>query len=253
MMPTSTEHGASTSIITGAKEPAAAPIEHSSIFVIVPVYNEAEVLVETVMPLISAGYTVVTVNDASTDESLRKLRELPVIVLKHAVNLGQGAALETGQEFAVRHGAKVVVHFDADGQHCWEQIPDLVAPILRGEADIVLGSRFLRPEDSGKIPVLRRFVLRMGIVVSALFTGLWLTDTHNGFRALSRKALTEIHLRENGFAHATEILASIRRSKLRYVEVPASIHYSDYSQAKGQSLWNSLNIVIDLLVERLLR
>ena len=156
-------------------------------------------------------------------------------------------------EYALRHGAEAAVHFDADGQHRWEQIPDLIAPIERGEADIVLGSRFLRREDAAQTPALRRMLLRAGIIVSGLFSGLWLTDTHNGFRALSRKALQEIELRENGFAHATEILASVRRKKLRYVEVPTAIRYSAYSRAKGQSFWNSFNVVIDLLMEKLFR
>jgi polyprenyl-phospho-N-acetylgalactosaminyl synthase len=226
---------------------------NSAIFVIVPVYNEAGIVRETITPLVEAGYTVVVVDDGSSDGSLRTLAGLPVVLLRHAVNLGQGAALETGMEYALRHGAEAAVHFDADGQHRWEQIPDLIAPIERGEADIVLGSRFLRREDAAQTPALRRMLLRAGIIVSGLFSGLWLTDTHNGFRALSRKALQEIELRENGFAHATEILASVRRKKLRYVEVPTAIRYSAYSRAKGQSFWNSFNVVIDLLMEKLFR
>ena len=229
------------------------PIPNPSIFVIVPVYNEANILRQTTLPLVEAGYTVVVVDDGSTDGSLATLNDLMVVRLRHASNLGQGAALETGMQYALRHHARAAVHFDADGQHNWRQIPDLVAPVLSGEADIALGSRFLRPEDAAGIPAFRRLVLRIGIIISGLFSGLWLTDTHNGFRALSPKALAEIHLRENGFTHATEILAQIARKKLRYVEVPASIQYSAYSCAKGQSVWNSLNIFFDLLMEKIFR
>lgn len=226
---------------------------NSSIFVVIPVYNEARILRETVTPLFEAGYTVVVVDDGSTDTSAQSLDGLAVTVLRHPVNLGQGAALETGMAYARQNGAEAVVHFDADGQHSWEQIPNFVAPIFRGEADVVLGSRFLRKEDAARTPAFRRVVLRAGIVVSGLFTGVWLTDTHNGFRALSRKALNAVQLRENGFAHATEILALIRRNKLRYVEMPTAISYSAYSRTKGQSFWNSFNIVIDLLMEKLFR
>jgi glycosyltransferase involved in cell wall biosynthesis len=225
----------------------------AAIFVIIPAYNEAGALPATIVPLIEAGYTVVVVDDGSTDETQHALKGLGAMVVRHAVNLGQGAALQTGMDYAFRHGAEIAVHFDADGQHPAEAIPRLVEPILRGNADVVLGSRFLRREDAAQTPRGRRVLLRAGIIVSGVFTGMWLTDTHNGFRALSRRALEEIQLRENGFAHATEILDLIRRKKLRYVEAPSAIQYSDYSRKKGQSFWNSLNIVFDLLMEKLFR
>jgi len=228
-------------------------MNNATIFVVVPAYNEARVLRQTVTPLVDAGYTVVVVDDGSRDGSAGTLDGLPVTVMRHAVNLGQGAAIETGMEYARQHGAEIVVHFDADGQHRWEQIPDFAAPIQRGEADVVLGSRFLREEDASRIPGLRRIVLRAATIVSGLLTGVWLTDTHTGFRALSRKALAAVRLTENGYAHATEVLALIRRHKLRYVEIPAAIDYTAYSRQKGQSLWNSFNILIDLLMEKLFR
>jgi glycosyltransferase involved in cell wall biosynthesis len=225
----------------------------AAIFVIIPAYNEAGALPATIAPLIEAGYTVVVVDDGSTDTTQQVLKGLGAIVVRHAVNLGQGAALQTGMDYAFRHGAEIAVHFDADGQHPADAIPSLVEPILRGNADVVLGSRFLRPEDAAQTPRGRRVLLRAGIIVSGVFSGMWLTDTHNGFRALSRRALGEIQLRENGFAHATEILDLIRRKKLRYAEAPSAIQYSDYSRKKGQSFWNSLNIVFDLLMEKLFR
>jgi glycosyltransferase involved in cell wall biosynthesis len=228
-------------------------MSNGRIFIIVPVYNEAGVVRETVAPMVEAGYTVVVVDDGSTDGSARTLDGLRVVILRHAANLGQGAAIETGRQYALRHDAKIALHFDADGQHSRDQIPEFVAPILRGETDVVLGSRFLRGTDAARTPPLRRVILRIGTVVSGLLTGVWLTDTHNGFRALSRRALEQIELRENGFAHATEILGAIRRKRLRYVEVPTAILYTDYSRAKGQSLWNSFSIVFDLLLGRLFR
>jgi polyprenyl-phospho-N-acetylgalactosaminyl synthase len=223
------------------------------IFVIVPAYNEARVLRETLTPLIEARYRVVVVDDGSSDDTAQVLQSLPITVIRHAVNLGQGAALQTGMDYALRKGAPIAVHFDADGQHPCDAIPTLVEPILRGEADVVLGSRFLRPEDTARTPRHRRLILRIGIVISGLFTGMWLSDTHNGFRAFSRNALAKIQLRENGYAHATEILGEIRTKKLRYVEAPSAIRYSEYSRSKGQSFWNSFNIVIDLILEKLFR
>jgi glycosyltransferase involved in cell wall biosynthesis len=195
---------------------------------------------------------IVVVDDGSQDDT-SAIRELPVTYIRHAVNLGQGAALQTGMTYAGRAGAEVVVHFDADGQHDWRQIGALVAPILDRSADVVLGSRFLRAEDAARVPWPKRVVLRIGILVSWLLTGIRLSDAHNGFRALSRSAIQRIQLSETGFAHATEILQRIREARLKYVEVPITVAYSDYSRRKGQSVWNSFNIVVDLLLSRILR
>jgi glycosyltransferase involved in cell wall biosynthesis len=222
------------------------------VLVIVPAYNEGPMIKTTVATLLGAGYGVVVVDDGSQDET-REIRNLPVVYIRHAVNLGQGAALQTGMSYACRAGADIAVHFDADGQHDCRQIESLIAPIREGRADVVFGSRFLRKEDTARVPLKKRIVLRAGIVVSWVMTGIRLSDTHNGFRALSRRALEKVQLQENGFAHATEILQRVREARLRYVEVPISITYTPYSQQKGQRLSASFNILLDLIMARLAR
>jgi len=169
------------------------------------------------------------------------------------VNLGQGAALQTGMAYALRSGADIAVHFDADGQHDCGQIDDLTAPILNGLAEVAFGSRFLRKQDAVRVPPSKRIVLRAGILLSWLMTGVRLSDTHNGFRALSRKALQAVQLHENGFAHATEILQRVREARLKFVEVPITVQYSSYSQQKGQRLSGSFHILFDLIMARLSR
>jgi glycosyltransferase involved in cell wall biosynthesis len=153
-------------------------------------------------------------------------------------------------DFALQQGAKFIIHFDADGQHQAEDISMLLEPLQRGQADVVIGSRFLRWEDRQEVPTLRQLFLRVAVLVNWMITGVWLTDAHNGFRALTRPAAQKICLRENRFAHASEILVQIRHAKLRYVECPTKIVYTNYSKAKGQSLWNAFNIVVDLLLSR---
>jgi glycosyltransferase involved in cell wall biosynthesis len=222
----------------------------SSLLVIVPAHNEGRMIGATVEKVLSAGYQVVVVDDGSTDNT-GDVRRLPIVYLRHPVNLGQGAALQTGMTYALRAGAQIAVHFDADGQHDCRQIQGLIEPILEGRADVVLGSRFLRKEDARRVPVKKRIVLRGGILVSWAMTGVLLTDTHNGFRALSRRALEKIQLQENGFAHATEILQRVRESGLRYVEAPITITYSEYSQLKGQKISGSLSILFDLIMSKL--
>jgi polyprenyl-phospho-N-acetylgalactosaminyl synthase len=222
----------------------------SATFVLVPAYNEAAVLEVTLAPLIDAGYTVVVVDDGSTDRTWSTLEALPVVRLRHAANLGQGAALATAIRFAAAHHATAAVTFDADGQHDAAQIPALLAPVLDGRADVVLGSRFLDPRDTRAIPPFRRLALRAATVVNGLFTGLWLTDAHNGFRALSRRALQTIHLRECGYAHATELLEQVRAGRLSWIEVPVRVRYTSYSMAKGQRTLNGLGILLDLALRK---
>jgi glycosyltransferase involved in cell wall biosynthesis len=233
--------------------------------IVIPCFNEASKIAETVAPLISAGYTVVVADDGSTDGTDAVLRALPVIHLRHAVNLGAGAATETGLEWARRAfesggalrldgaGAEIVVTMDADGQHDWRQIPEMIRPIQEGRADIVFGSRFLRPEDIAEIPAGRRRLLRLATAFGALTSGLRFSDTHNGFRALSRTALEKIRLRQPGYAFCSEIIDETARLGLRWTEVPVTVLYTEYSRRKGQSAWNAINIMIDLLLRKVLR
>lgn len=225
---------------------------HKRVMVIVAAYNEGPVIQATARDLLSAGHEVIVVDDGSHDETSAVCR-LPVVYIRHAVNLGQGAALQTGMTYALRAGADIAVHFDADGQHDFRQIERLLAPILDGSADVVFGSRFLRKADAAQVPLRKRVLLRAGILFSWLLSGVRLSDTHNGFRALSRKALEEIQLRENGFAHATEILQRVRQSGLRLREVPITVTYTDYSIRKAQPISNSINIAFDLILSRLFR
>jgi glycosyltransferase involved in cell wall biosynthesis len=226
-------------------------MERRDVFVVIPAFNEGATLRSVVSEVLGFGYRVVVVDDGSAAPALPGLAGLKVSVIRHAVNLGQGAALRTGSDFALANGARIVVHFDADGQHDAAFIERLIAPVVRGEAEVALGSRFLRPADRVLVPAGKRLLLKAAVAVSWAFTGLWLSDTHNGFRALSRTAAERIRLEENGFAHATEILDSLRRSRLRFVEVPVTVRYTEYSRGKGQSMWNSFNIVFDLMLRRL--
>jgi glycosyltransferase involved in cell wall biosynthesis len=223
----------------------------SDVFVVIPAFNENSVIRTTVASIVSREYTVVVVDDGSAVPVDTFLAGLPVYQLRHAINLGQGAALRTASDFALLKGARIIVHFDADGQHDPALIERLIAPIRAGKADVALGSRFLTKADSHEVPAVKRVLLKAGVFVSWMFTGMWLSDAHNGFRALSRAAAEKIRLEENGFAHATEILELVRRSRLPWIEVPVTIHYSEYSRAKGQSVLNSFNILIDLMLRRL--
>lgn len=225
----------------------------SSIFIVVPAYNEERAIRDALEPLTRLNHSIVVIDDGSTDNTWKIIAELPVHALRHAINLGQGAALATGIKFALQQKAETIVFFDADGQHRMEDLAGLLETISSKQADVVFGCRFLRASDKALVPPLRRLLLKAAVIVNALMTGVWLHDAHNGFIAMTREAAMKIRLTEKSFAYHSELLSQVRKLRLRYVEKPTTIIYSDYSRAKGQSMWNALNIVLDLMLGRVFR
>jgi glycosyltransferase involved in cell wall biosynthesis len=223
----------------------------TSIWLIIPAYNEAAVIGRVVADLVRLGHTIVVVDDGSTEETGRKASAAGAIVVTHPINLGQGAALQTGIQFALRQGADTIVTFDADGQHRTADIDSLIDALTTNNADFALGSRFLG--GTVAMPISRRLLLMTATWFTRLTSGLNVSDTHNGLRAMTRRGASRIKLRQNRMAHASELLNEIARSGLRYVEVPVTIEYSRYSLAKGQRLVDSLRILMDLSAQRLNR
>ena len=217
------------------------------IFVIVPAFNEATVLEQTLSDLIALNHNIILVDDGSSDDIDMIARKYPIFYLKHPINIGQGAALQTGMTAAQFLGADIVLHFDADGQHDASEICKLVEPLLQNRSDIVFGSRFLENNLSQSIPVIKKIILQAARYMNWLFYGILLSDAHNGFRALNRKAFEQIVFTQNRMGHASEILSLVKKNELRYLEVPVNIRYSEYSRKKGQTIFNSINIFFDLI------
>ncbi|MEM9931997.1 MAG: glycosyltransferase family 2 protein [Bacteroidota bacterium] len=222
----------------------------ANIWVLIPTYNEAAVIRSTVMDVLSYGYKVILIDDGSTDNTRESLQGLPITFLHHKTNLGQGAALETGMVFARKYKPEVIVHFDADGQHQAADIPPLVAPILQGEAEVVQGSRFLSYPPAGPLPMARKVLLRLAVIFHALLTGIWLSDAHNGLRALHKTAYQKIHFSLPGMGHATEFLMEVKKHGLSIREVPVRVAYTPYSLQKGQQLLNAFHILQEVLLKR---
>lgn len=223
----------------------------TAIFIIVPSYNEEAVLRSTIEPLLQTNYQLVIIDDGSIHEQALAVADMPVTVIRHQQNLGQGAALATGSAYALMKGAAVIVHFDADGQHNPADIQKLIDPVLQNECDVTLGSRFLLKTDFNSIPFIRKLILHTARYLNFIFTGILLSDAHNGLRAMNRMAAEKIQLHENRMAHASEILFLIKKNKLRYKEIPVTIDYTAYSKQKGQSSLNSIRIFFDLLLHKL--
>jgi glycosyltransferase involved in cell wall biosynthesis len=222
-----------------------------STWVVIAAYNEATVIGDVVADVTAAGYRTVVVDDGSHDRTAALAESAGAAVIRHPINLGQGAALQTGIEFALARDADVIVTFDADGQHRAADIAGLIAALPRHDADFALGSRFLG--TAVNMPAARRWLLTAAAWFTRATTGLKITDSHNGLRAMTRRGAAHIQLRQNRMAHASEILHQIAASGLNYVETPVTIHYSAYSLAKGQTLFDALLIVLDLFARRLHR
>lgn len=229
----------------------AGPNAEQGVWIVVPAFNEAGRLGETLAAIRASYANIVVVDDGSADATRSVATAHKVWCLRHLFNCGQGAALQTGIDFAVRRGATVVVTFDADGQHRTEDIATLIEPILCGQADVVLGSRFLGTAVG--LPWGRWFVLKIGILFTRLFSRVPVTDTHNGLRAFSSVAAERIHITLSGMAHASEIIEQIRENGLRWCEVPVTIDYCEETLSKGQSGWNGLRIVARLVLGRIVR
>ena len=221
------------------------------LWVIIAAYNEADAIGPVVAGLRNAGARVVVVDDGSLDQTARVALRSGAIVLPHPVNLGQGAALATGIQFALESGARYLATFDADGQHRAEDLVCLYALLREGRADVVIGSRFLG--SGADMPAARRLLLRGAVAFTRLTTGLRLTDAHNGLRVMTAGAAAQIRITQNGMAHASEILEEIARRRLRVLEAPITVLYTQYSLAKGQRSLNAVNILLDLLTGRLQR
>lgn len=221
------------------------------IVAIVPAFNEGSRIVAAIADAQQYVDHVVVVDDCSSDDTGIVAKSAGAIVLRHIINRGQGAALQTGTDYALQTlVADVIVHFDADGQMMGSEIPMMVRPIAAGEADVVLGSRFLG-KAALNMPAMRRFMIRLGTIFTIVLSGIRVTDTHNGFRALSRKAASEVRISLDRMAHASEILDLIKTKRLKYVECPVTISYTQDTLHKGQSTVKAMMTAKDILKKKI--
>lgn len=223
-----------------------ASAENRDVWVVIPLYNEASVITGVIHDLLSVFPNVVCIDDGSSDGGGELAHSAGARIVTHPINLGQGAALQTGFEYALERNARYVVTFDADGQHRVEDAAAMVDRARTEDLAIVFGSRFL--DERTKPGILKKAVLKTAVAVTNWTTKTRLTDAHNGLRVIREDALRQIKLKQDRMAHGTEIIVQLGRTGLPYAEQPVEVLYTDYSKAKGQSLLNSVNILIDLII-----
>ncbi|MFW6041325.1 MAG: glycosyltransferase family 2 protein [Thermoplasmatota archaeon] len=199
----------------------------------IPAYNEENTIASVVLKAKKYADEVVVVDDGSIDETVELAREAGARVIKHEKNKGYGASLRTLIHYAREKDTGVLVLLDGDGQHPEHEIPNLTEKIVKGEADVTIGSRFLDPEDTKSIPLYRRFGIKLLTRLSTNNMSYTdsngdvkrITDGQSGFRAFSRRALEKVNPKEIGMGASAEILMEAQRAGLYIEEIPISVSY----------------------------
>ena len=221
-------------------------MKYKDIYVIVPAYNEEKVIKETISNLLKKFSNVIVVDDGSTDGTFNEIKDLDVKILHHEINLGVGAAVQTGFEYvSMIHSAHAVITFDADGQHSVKDAESMAKEVMMSDADIIFGTRF--PKFARNIPLVKRIALKIITKITDFMTGVSLSDAHNGLKAFKASALRNLELNFSAYSYESELITQVSKKKLKYTEMPTDIKYTNYSIKKGQKLSNGLLIIEDLL------
>ncbi|HNZ86253.1 MAG TPA: glycosyltransferase family 2 protein [bacterium] len=221
---------------------------NKKIFIIIPAWNEEKNISSVLDELTTQYENIVVINDSSTDKTSEIVKKYPVVLLEHIINRDQGASLQTGNDYALKNGADIIVHFDADGQFLVNEIKDLINPIMNGDYDIVFGSRFM--EKQSEIPWSKKnIIFPLARIVNKIMFGIKTTDPQSGFRAMTRESAEKIKIEHDRKAHCSEILHKAFKYKLKIKEVPMTVIYNRF----GQNFSGGITIVKDLIIKKIFR
>lgn len=219
------------------------------ILIIMPAFNEALMIGQIIKKIQQLGFEqIAVVDDGSIDQTAECAKRAGAMVLRHPINRGLGAALATGFAYANLVEADLAVTIDSDGQHDPDDIPALIQPILDRQADVVIGSRLLKPAGMPWYRIIGNWSLTW--LTSWLF-GIKMTDSQSGFRAFSKLALEKIAIQSNRMEVSSEIFSEIKRNNLRHLEIPIQAIYTNYSLKKGQTNLNAISIIRRLIFQAL--
>jgi glycosyltransferase involved in cell wall biosynthesis len=221
--------------------------DQRDVWLVVPVYNEGPVVAEVINEALQVFPNIVCVDDGSKDDSAEQIRKTGAHLVRHPVNLGQGAAIQTGVEYArAQPDAAYFATFDSDGQHLVSDVEKMVQRLRDEPLDILVGTRFHGKTDH--IPFIKRLVLKTVVALSPRLRKLHLSDAHNGLRVFNKKVADDMNITLNGMGHASQIVEMIVHERWRVAEEQVTIQYTEYSMAKGQSLINGVNIMFDTVL-----
>lgn len=225
-------------------------MEHKKdkIYVVVPAYNESSAIQGVITEIQSAGYkNIIVVDDGSTDNTQAVVQQIPeVVALKLSINRGKGAAVKTGIEAAKMLDADIVITIDGDGQHNPTDMHKMIELIDKGY-DVVLGSRLKNHKNMPRYKILHN---QIGNFLVWIIYGLWVTDSQSGFRAYSQKAIHLINTKTDRYEYDSEVIREISQNKLRYIEIPIEVRYTEYSMGKEHkmNLVNGVKTLIKMII-----
>jgi glycosyltransferase involved in cell wall biosynthesis len=217
-------------------------------WIVLPAYNEEKIIQDTLREIQSVGYkNIIVVDDGSHDQTYERAKKIPgIVVLRHKLNRGKGAATKTGIEAAKLLDAGIIVTMDSDGQHNPQDIARLIEPIEKNHCDVVLGTRLQNPKG---MPWYKICANHIGNALTWYFYGLWVSDSQSGFRAYSRHASELINTKTDRYEYDSEVIREIYIYKLKYKEVPIEVRYTEYSMGKiqKQGFWNGLKTLYKMV------
>lgn len=214
------------------------------IFIVVPFYNEQKHIVDVVKGVSKYKFPIVLVDDGSTDSSNRKLQESKkpgIQILTHKINLGKGAAMKTGADYAFDQGADAVIFMDGDNQHHPDDLSKFIKKLDEGKHDVVLGTRSF----TYGVPLIRFLGNKLASFILVLFFGIYVSDVLCGFKALTKKAYKIIRWESTGYGVETEIIARIGKNKIKTCEVPVKAIYHD--KVKGVTMLDAFGIMFEIV------
>lgn len=220
------------------------------VFIVVPAYNEEKTIAGVLKGLKNAGFRdIVVVDDGSIDKTYNLAKKESVMLYRHVLNRGLGGALGTGIKAALANNADIIVTFDSDGQHNPLDIKNVIKPITKKKADVVIGSRLLEPKG---MPWYRVVGNKIGNLVTFVLFRVKVSDSQSGLRAFSRKAAEKIEIKTNRMEVSSEIIAEIKKKKLKLKEVPINVIYTKYSLSKGQGFFVGLKTLFKLILRKIM-
>lgn len=215
------------------------------IYIVIPLYNEEKHIGNVVRDVSSFNIPIVIVDDGSTDSSIKIIKKSNVILLRHDINLGKGAAMKTGAEYAFSKGADAVIFMDSDGQHSASDIPEFVKALNTESFDLVLGSR----NYNYAVPLVRFIGNKIASLVISILFHIYATDAICGFRGLTKKGYGKIKWNSTGYGVETEMLVRAGKTKLPFCEVPVETIYHD--NVKGVTMLDAFSVMLDVIKWRL--
>lgn len=214
------------------------------IFIVIPLFNEEKHIVNVLKDIAKFNLPVVVVDDGSKDNSKFRIKNLKLknlTLLQHKINLGKGAAMKTGADYAFTHGADAIIFMDSDGQHEAKDLPEFINALKSGKYDVVFGTR----NYSYGVPLVRFLGNKFASVLISLMFHIYISDVLCGFKGLTREAYKKLKWESSGYGVEAEIVARAGRNKIKSCEVPVGTVY--HNKVKGVTILDALGVFADVM------